>query len=172
MSAIRQGAACIARRSRSTTIRNARSYASDAHGHQAAPPVEESLGTAFYVAIGAVATSAIVYSISRPGKDGEPSTITKLFDRFAFLKEQDELRNTLRTAAIEQAAHDKHLLYYAPRNQHVELKYPEVFTGGSPFNVPAGHNVNLDNVVAHYRERHHAEEERKAKKLAAAKQLE
>lgn len=35
------------------------------------------------------------------------------------------MRNTLRTAAIEQAAHDKHLLYYAPRNTHVDLKFPE-----------------------------------------------
>jgi len=47
-----------------------------------------------------------------------------------------------------------------------------VFTTGSPFNVPAGHNANLDHVVNHYRERHINEEERKAKKLAAAKQQE
>ncbi len=39
--------------------------------------------------------------------------------------EQWEVRNTLRTAAIEQAAHDKHLFYYAGRNTHVELRYPE-----------------------------------------------
>lgn len=34
-------------------------------------------------------------------------------------------RNALRTAMIEQAAHDKHLLYNAPRNKHIELKFPE-----------------------------------------------
>lgn len=34
-------------------------------------------------------------------------------------------RNAMRTAMIEQAAHDKHLLYNAPRNKHIELKFPE-----------------------------------------------
>ena len=43
-----------------------------------------------------------------------------------------------------------------------------VFTQGSPYNVPAGHYVNLDKVVAHYRKKHLDEEERKAKKIAAA----
>ena len=37
-----------------------------------------------------------------------------------------------------------------------------VFHAGSPFNVPAGHNANLDKVVEHYRQQHLDEEERKA----------
>jgi hypothetical protein len=44
-----------------------------------------------------------------------------------------------------------------------------VFQHGSPYNVPAGHYVNLDKVVAHYQKQHLDEEARKAKKLAAAK---
>lgn len=40
---------------------------------------------------------------------------------------------------------------------------------GSPRNVPAGHYVNIDKVVDHYRKQHLDEEERKAKKLEAAK---
>ena len=43
-----------------------------------------------------------------------------------------------------------------------------VFQHGSPINVPAGHYVNLDKVVAHYRKQHIEEEERKVKKLEAA----
>jgi hypothetical protein len=39
-----------------------------------------------------------------------------------------------------------------------------VFHAGSPFNVPAGHNANLDKVVEHYRQQHLDEEERKATK--------
>lgn len=39
-----------------------------------------------------------------------------------------------------------------------------VFHAGSPFNVPAGHNTNLDKVVEHYKQKHYDEEERKATK--------
>lgn len=41
------------------------------------------------------------------------------------------------------------------------------FHQGGPFNVPAGHNINLDHVVEHYRNKHLDEEERKAKKAVA-----
>lgn len=41
---------------------------------------------------------------------------------------------------------------------------------GPDRNIPAGHYANIDSVVAHYRDQHLAEEERKAKKLAAAKE--
>ncbi|KAK3936485.1 hypothetical protein QBC46DRAFT_357435 [Diplogelasinospora grovesii] len=169
--ALRQRAVCAARQVRPTGVRNTRSYASESHGSHGhghhAPPVEESLGTAFYVAVGAVPACMLLYSVSRPGKDGEPSGISKMLERVSDMKEQWETRNHLMTAALEQAAHDKHLLYHAPRNTHVELKYPEVFQHGSPFNVPAGHYINMDKVVAHYRKQHLEEEERKAKKLGA-----
>jgi len=45
-----------------------------------------------------------------------------------------------------------------------------MFQHGSPYNVPAGSGVNLDKVMEHYRKQHLDEEERKAKKLAAAAQ--
>jgi hypothetical protein len=41
---------------------------------------------------------------------------------------------------------------------------------GSPWNVPAGHQANLDHVTEHYRKQAAAEEERKAKKLALARE--
>lgn len=44
-----------------------------------------------------------------------------------------------------------------------------LFHSGSPSNVPAGHGINLDQVVEHYRRQHLDEEARKAKLLAAAK---
>lgn len=42
-----------------------------------------------------------------------------------------------------------------------------LLNSGSPWNVPAGHYANLDQVTEHYRQAHLADEERKAKKLAA-----
>ncbi|OIW35586.1 hypothetical protein CONLIGDRAFT_627620 [Coniochaeta ligniaria NRRL 30616] len=165
MSALRQRAAHLARRSRPTAIRNTRSYASG-HGHDShhAAPKDEPLGAAFYLALGAIPLSIFFYTISRPGEDGKESAISSLIGKYTAMQETWSERNALRTAMVEQAAHDKHLLYNAPRNKHVELKFPEVFHAGSPFNVPAGHNANLDKVVEHYRQQHLDEEERKATK--------
>ncbi|KAK2069354.1 hypothetical protein P8C59_003940 [Phyllachora maydis] len=176
MSAIARRTAQIARRTRPSATRNARSYASESHGkghgsdhghHEA--PVEEGLGTAFYIAVGAIPASMLVYSISRPGKDGEPNAVTKLWNSFSGLNETWETRNALRTQMMEQAAHDRHLLYNAPINPHYELPYPEVFQHGSQLNVPAGHYPNIDKVVEHYRKQHLDAEEAKAKKLATKK---
>lgn len=75
--------------------------------------------------VGVIPAWMFVYHISRPGEDGEPNRVTKLWSNFDYLSEQWEERNTLRTAAIEQACHDKHLFLYAPRNRNYELNYPE-----------------------------------------------
>lgn len=43
-----------------------------------------------------------------------------------------------------------------------------IFNTGSPFNVPAGHTVNLDKVIAHYhKENENANKAREAKTKAA-----
>ncbi|KAL2129024.1 hypothetical protein VTI74DRAFT_8320 [Chaetomium olivicolor] len=173
MSALRQRMAQLARQARTARpsgVRNTRSYASS-HGHEHhAHNVEESLGTAFYLTFGLVPTSIFVYQISRPGENGELSTLHKWFEKLSDYGNEWETKNHLMTAALEQAAHDKHLLYTAERSKHYELTYPEVFTHGSPFNVPAGHYANIDKVIAHYKQQHLDEEARKAKKLAAASQ--
>ncbi|KAK7941046.1 uncharacterized protein PG986_013433 [Apiospora aurea] len=168
MQALRQRAACAARQTRPTSaIRNARGYASGHDHHHAAPEVKEGLGPAFYVFAGLLPTAAVFYQISRPGADGEPSTISKYLNQFEALNKDHVVRNALRTDALEQAAHDKHLFLNAgPKSPHVELKTPELLNSGSPWNVPAGHYANLDHVTEHYRKAHIADEERKAKKLA------
>lgn len=67
-----------------------------------------------------------VYSVSRPGQNGELSTMHKWFQKMEREYGKDwETRNHLMTAAIEQAAHDKHLFYGAERGRHFELTYPE-----------------------------------------------
>ncbi|KAK8056043.1 NADH dehydrogenase 17.8K chain [Apiospora rasikravindrae] len=159
MQALRQRAACAARQTRPTSaIRNARGYASGHDHHHAAPEVKEGLGASFYVFAGLLPTAAVFYQISRPGADGEPSRP---------LNKDHVVRNAMRTDALEQAAHDKHLFMNAgPKSPHVELKTPELLNSGSPWNVPAGHYANLDHVTEHYRKAHIADEERKAKKLA------
>ncbi|KAI1645668.1 uncharacterized protein F4817DRAFT_342617 [Daldinia loculata] len=174
MQALRTRAACAARRARPTTTttttapRASRSYASghDSHHHHAAPEAAEGLGTAFYVFAAAVPAGYVAYSISRPGPNGEESSVSTWLRSFDYFNDW-ELRNTLRTNMIEQAAHDKHLLMNAGKSTHVELKTPELLYSGSPWNVPAGHYPNLDHVTAHYHKKAAEEEERIAKALLA-----
>ena len=51
------------------------------------------------------------------------------------------------------------LFFSFPGDKH------RLINSGSPFNVPAGHQPNLDHVTEHYRQAYAAEEERKAKAL-------
>lgn len=83
--------------------------------------------TAFYVFAGAVPVSYLLYSISRPGADGAPSSLSKWLGGFEYLQEQDKAINLARTALMEQAAKDKHLFFTADggHKPHVELKTPE-----------------------------------------------
>ncbi|KAK3372555.1 hypothetical protein B0H63DRAFT_453873 [Podospora didyma] len=168
MSALGQRAASVARQARPTVARNTRSYASGGHDHHHAPAAPEALGKAFFVAVGAIPASMVLYAMSRPGKDGEKSTFGKYLEDVSNMRETWKTRNHLTTAAVEQAARDKHLFYNVERSAYHELRHPEVFQHGSPFNVPAGHSVNMDKVVAHYQRKHLDEEDRKARKLAAA----
>lgn len=139
----------------------------DDHHHE--PGVEEKLGTSVYIFAGAVPTAYAIYSVSRPGEDGTPSMFTQWLRGFEHFKDDWEIRNNLRTQAMEQAAQDKHLFMHSGRNMHIELKAPEVhFHAGSPYAVPAGHSPNLDHVVAHYKKQHLEAEKKKAAATAAA----
>ncbi|KAL0474883.1 NADH dehydrogenase [Neurospora intermedia] len=185
MSSFRLGVSRAARQVRAPCVRNTRRYASDSHGpadhahsaaghgehhHANAADANEELGTAFYVIFGAIPAFGALYYFSRPGKDGQPNSITKWLQKWEEHQEALADKNALVTAALEQAAHDKHLFYYVDqlRSGHYEMKYPEVFQHGSARNVPAGTYISLDKVVEVYRKQHLDEEERKAKKLAAA----
>ncbi|OAA60955.1 NADH-ubiquinone oxidoreductase [Niveomyces insectorum RCEF 264] len=176
---IRQRAVCMARLARlrrpATATPAVRFASTDSHSHdhghgESHAPVDEPMGSAFFIALAAIPASWLLYTLTRPGKDGEPAALSTYINKFSYLTEQWENRNTLHTAAIEQAAHDKNLLYTVDRNTHIDLRFPEVFQTGSPYNVPAGHSVNLDKVVAHYREQHHKEAARQAKAAAAARE--
>lgn len=86
---------------------------------------DETVQTGFYVTFGMIPASIFVYQISRPGENGELSSLHRWFEKISDYGSEWETKNTLMTAALEQASHDKHLLYGAGRSQHHELKYPE-----------------------------------------------
>ncbi|KAI0021468.1 hypothetical protein F4780DRAFT_737505 [Xylariomycetidae sp. FL0641] len=173
MLALRTRAACVARRSRPTSLRTARSYASESgHSESSHGQSAEGLGTPFYVFAGAIPLSMLAYSISRPGENGEPPALTTWLRSFGFLQDEYETRNLLRTQAIEQAAHDKHLFMNSGGDLHIDLRDPELIFSGSPRNVPAGFYPNMDHLLEHYRKQAIEEEQRKMKKLAAKKEKE
>lgn len=71
----------------------------------------------------------LFYSISRPGANGEPSSISQWLRGFESLNKDWETINAMRTDALEQAAHDRHLFYNsssrAAQGPTVVLKAPE-----------------------------------------------
>ena len=78
-----------------------------------------------YVALGSIPLVYALYTLSRPGKDGEATALENYINKFSYMTAEAEARNTLHTAAVEQAAHDKNLLYTVDRQTNVDLRYPE-----------------------------------------------
>jgi len=137
------------------------------HGHHHTGPVNESLGTQFYVVLALVPAALGVYALSRKSEDGSVPAFSRFIDSYSYYKEKWAARNTLHTAMIEQAAFDRNLFQSSKGSSNVTMKFPEIFNTGSPFNVPAGQGgANLDKLVAHYEKVNADEEARKVKALA------
>lgn len=81
---------------------------------------------ALYLTLGAIGFSIATYTISRPGKDGEPSGLTKWIDGYRAASQQSwEQRNTLRTNIKDQAAADRHTFQTVEKAPGFELRMPE-----------------------------------------------
>ncbi|KAH8674580.1 hypothetical protein BGZ60DRAFT_404332 [Tricladium varicosporioides] len=133
------------------------------HEHHA-PPQAESLGAGFFVCLAAVPLSIGVYTISRPDVDGKAASFSRFIDGYSYYQDKWAASNNLHTAAIEQAAYYKNLDRSATGTKHVDLRFPEIFNTGSPYNVVAGQGARgLDEMVAHYQKLNADEVERKAK---------
>lgn len=79
----------------------------------------------FFIAVAAVPISIGIYTISRPGADGNSAGLTRLIDSYSYYKERFAARNTLHTQMIEQAAFDRNLYQSSEGTKHVELRFPE-----------------------------------------------
>ncbi|KAG9228781.1 NADH-ubiquinone oxidoreductase 17.8 kDa subunit [Amylocarpus encephaloides] len=136
------------------------------HGESHASPQPESLGTQFYVVLAAIPLSLGLYAASRPGKDGQLTGVSKLIDGYSHYKEKWEERNTLHTAAIQQAGFDKNLFHRSTPTKHVDIRFPEIFNSGSSHNVVAGQGPRgMEVLVAHYQKENADEVERQAKTM-------
>ncbi|KAI9677911.1 MAG: hypothetical protein M1829_002408 [Trizodia sp. TS-e1964] len=129
-------------------------------------PAEESLGTSFYIVIALIPLSYGVYLLARPSTEGVDPPLTRLMNYYSDYNDSWVRRNTLHTKMIEQAAFDRNLFQSSPGSKVVELRFPEIFNSGSPYNVSAGQGVNLDKLIAHYEKQNRENEERKLRVLA------
>lgn len=75
--------------------------------------------------MGTFVGTVFVYQISRPGENGELSALHKWVQKVSNYGTEWETKNHLMSAALQQAARDKHLLYTADRSTYHELSYPE-----------------------------------------------
>ncbi|TID17161.1 gb [Venturia nashicola] len=138
-----------------------RSASHHAHDHHA-EPVNESIGTGFYLFLGSITTAFVVYSLATPSKAGEESWITRKIRSYDQRLEVDKARNELHTKMVEQAGNDR-LLLISSRNPNtprtVDLRFQEQFNTGSPYNVPAGQgSINLEQVIDFYKKKNEDQE--------------
>ncbi|KAI4106656.1 MAG: hypothetical protein L6R37_002048 [Teloschistes peruensis] len=120
----------------------------------------------FYLVIAALPLSFAVYKFSRSSDDsGDEASqpwFTRMIRRYDSWQRAFGERNALHTNMLEQAGHDRNLFYNSPRSEMIDLSFPEIFNTGSPYNVPAGHGANLDELIAHYKKKN-AEQDAKVR---------
>ncbi|KAL4888695.1 hypothetical protein BDV59DRAFT_136721 [Aspergillus ambiguus] len=147
------------------------SHAAD-HGHHA-EPVNESFGRSFYVTIGTFASCYVLYRLSKSNQEsGSQSWISGLIDKWTPSEKIFEERNAIHTVAMEKAANDRHLFQSQGPRAAFELKQPEVsFHAVAPYNVPAGSDVDLSHVAAHYERENKAKDESRVARMKDGKSL-
>jgi hypothetical protein len=80
----------------------------------------------FYVTVGTIAASYLLYRISAASQDsGSESFIAGLINKYSTSQEVLEQRNAIHTALLEKAAEDRHLLQSQGPREAFELKQPE-----------------------------------------------
>ncbi|KAI9869026.1 MAG: hypothetical protein M1813_002849 [Trichoglossum hirsutum] len=176
MLALKRGATSSNARARTIVQRARRRFASTEHGEpaqhsqHASGPKEEQIGRGFYIGLGLIPVSLMVYQFSRPSENGEHHALTKLIHSYSDYRDRWIERNALHTRMAEQAAFDRNLFQSSPGGKTVDLKFPEIFNTGAPWNVSAGNQANLDELVAHYQKQNKDEEARKQRTLAVKEQ--
>lgn len=108
-----------------TSTRSSRSMA----GCRATVLISSSHQRGFYIALGVLPLSFAIYKFSRSSDgssaDAAQPMFTRIINSYSQYKERWTARNTLHTAMIEQAAHDRNLFQSSAPSKHVDLRFPE-----------------------------------------------
>ncbi|KAL8768688.1 MAG: hypothetical protein Q9209_005106 [Squamulea sp. 1 TL-2023] len=141
------------------------------HSHHP-EPVNEPLGRGFYLVIAALPLSFAIYKFSRSTNDSSAESaqpwLTRIIRGYDNWQKSYAERNAMHTKMVEQAGHDRNLFINSTPSPLVDLSFPEIFNTGSPYNVPAGHGANLDELINHYRKKN-ADQDAKTKARMEAK---
>ncbi|KAL1980027.1 hypothetical protein VTN96DRAFT_4786 [Rasamsonia emersonii] len=142
----------------------------DSHAAHHAAPANESFGPSFYVAVTTFATGYVLYRIHKASQEsGSETWLSSLIRKWTPLEKVFEERNAIRTAAMEKAAVDRHLFASAPGKEYIDLKMPELFNAGSPYNVPPGSQADLSAVAAYYHQKNKEIEEQRVARMKDGK---
>ncbi|KAJ9669316.1 hypothetical protein H2201_000668 [Coniosporium apollinis] len=162
------------RKARPSLRQQPKRYAHDSHGHAAHDahhgPVEERFGKGFYITIGSIPAGFALYKFSRMNTDEQP-WFTRYINSWSYYKTRWAERNDLHTKMIEQAAADRNLFLNSRGSAHVDLRFPEIFNTGSPWNIQAGQAANMDKLIAHYEKQSFEAQEKQMKDLREGKLL-
>ncbi|KAF1828838.1 hypothetical protein BDW02DRAFT_537456 [Decorospora gaudefroyi] len=164
MQSLRRTAVAANRTSRTSLPRQSRRFAHGEHAHGHA--VNEPIGWGFWLSVGTIPAGWALYAISRRnGDNSEPYLTRMIIDTTAGLNDKWTAYNDLHVRMMERAGEDRVLFYNTRPQEHVEMKFPEIMNVGSPYNVPAGSQVNMDKVIEKYKKLANEENERKLEKL-------
>ncbi|KAL6711790.1 hypothetical protein ACN47E_002833 [Coniothyrium glycines] len=167
MQALRRTALTAGRTGRSSLSRQPRRFAHDehAHGHGHAP-ADEPIGAGFWATVGVIPGGIALYYISQNNSDSSEPYFTRLISSAtAGLHDKWTEQNDLHVRMIEQAGSDRVLFMNTRPQEHVELKFPEIMNVGSPYNVPAGSQVDMAKVIEKYKKIAYEDNERKLEAL-------
>ncbi|KAF2634340.1 hypothetical protein P280DRAFT_474699 [Massarina eburnea CBS 473.64] len=172
MQSLRRTALTAARKGQTRFPRQPRRYAHDehAHGHDHGhghdhAPVAESMGNGFWITVGSIPAGWLIYYISRSDDPNAPPFLTRMIDKYTDSQEKLTARNDLHVKMMEKAGDDRVLFKHSTPHGHVQMKFPEIMNNGSPYNVPAGSQVNMDKVIEKYRRVANEDNERKLEAL-------
>ncbi|ORY14502.1 hypothetical protein BCR34DRAFT_479408 [Clohesyomyces aquaticus] len=171
MQPLRRTAVATARKTRTTLPRQSCRYAHDEHGHghaESHAPVNEGFGLGFWATVACVPAGGLLYTLSKtePGTEAESQPIiTRMLHKYHSYGEQWTATNDLHVQLIEQAGRDRVLFANSKPQEFVPFKSPDILTAGSPYNVVAGSQANIQDALDKYRRAAYEDNERKHQAL-------
>ncbi|OAL45433.1 hypothetical protein IQ07DRAFT_591246 [Pyrenochaeta sp. DS3sAY3a] len=168
MHSLRRTAATAARKPKVTLPRQPRRFAHDehAHGHgHGHASVDEPIGYGFWGTIAVIPVGWAIYAVSRPNSDDTTPFFTRMIGKYTESQEKLAVRNDLHVRMVEQAGDDRILFNKTKPQEYVDMKFPEIMNNGSPYNVPAGSQVQLEQVIEKYKKLAYEDNERKLEAL-------
>ncbi|KAF2705340.1 hypothetical protein K504DRAFT_537405 [Pleomassaria siparia CBS 279.74] len=166
MQSLRRTAVTTIRKGRTTLPRQSRRYAHDEHAHAPhTPPASEGFGKGFWGTIALIPLGWGLYFVSRPESADSPPLITRWINEYTSNQEKNAAINDLHVRIMDQVGSDRVLFQKTWQQEHIEMRFPEIMNVGSPFNVVAGSQVNMDKVIEKYQKLAYEDNEKKLEAL-------